>query len=107
MASESRFTADINALRYELLGYSDSASGALQYACRRYQGILHKMGDSEGSKPFIRDMTERVSRICDGVDRAMLFNNDRTRTETALKLLTELRMLIDMHLHVMAGNETA
>lgn len=99
MGTNAPFVAEICALRYELLGYSDSMRNAAQYACRRYQSILSNM-------PGTDDIRQKIGLINDSLDRATLFHDEHRRSDIVLRSITELRMIIDMHLHALDADKS-
>ena len=79
--------------------------GAMQYACRRYLGILNKMVEQKGrdTGQLLR-LRDAVADISERIDRSALYRNERIMSDTLQRFLTELRMLIDMHLHTLSAD---
>jgi hypothetical protein len=97
---KKEFVAEISALRYELLGTSDTMIHAARYACRRYLGILSRMSES-GDAQIIR-LKDTVAEIYEGLERTALCRGERYVADVLQKSLTDLRMVMDMHLHRMS-----
>jgi hypothetical protein len=98
MVPNAHFVAEISALRYELLGDSDTMRSAAQYACRRYQGILSRMNGTD-------DLRKKITAINESLERAALFRGDGLRSDVIRRAITELRMTIDMHLHTLSTSD--
>jgi hypothetical protein len=99
MGEAAPFIAEINVLRFELLSSGDSMLAAVRYGSRRYLGILSQMmvHDSHGQR--LNEISAKVSQICESLDRITLFSTEQSRRDATQRLMTELRMIIDMHLH--------
>lgn len=100
---DARFIVELNVLRYELLGHSSTMPGATQEACKRYQCILARMGDGSSltERLLLRDIKARIDDICGGLDKGPA-RNPGERSERIQKSVTDLRMIVDMHLHVLS-----
>lgn len=105
MKRDSRDITEICALRFQLLGQGDVMLSATQYACRTYLGILSRMDNGRDEK--LRDVMERVISISEQLNRAALYRSERTLTDAIEKAMTDLRMIIDMHLHTLGTTEMA
>ena|ERR1044072_4544436 len=99
MSPHHQFAAEINALRYQLLGRGESMLGATQYACRHYLGILTRMSEHGGTDT--QRLSDMVNDIYAGLDRLELYPDERRKADVLQKSMTELRMIIDMHLHTL------
>jgi hypothetical protein len=97
MSRQKELVEEISSLRYELLGTSDSMIHSAQHACRRYLGILMRMGDG-GDGQALR-LKHDVAEICECLDRTARCRSERNMADMLQKSLTDLRMVIDMHLH--------
>ena len=79
--------------------------GAMQYACRRYMGILTKMVEQKGrDADHLMRLRDTVADISERIDRTALYRNERVMADSLQRFLTELRMLIDMHLHSLSAD---
>ena len=103
MSKQKEFVAEISSLRYELLGTSDTMVHAARYACRRYLGILSRMSEGGGDAHVIRLKTA-VAEICETLDRTALCHSERHVSDLLQKSLTDLRMVIDVHLHRLSAD---
>jgi hypothetical protein len=102
MRESAPFVTEINVLRFELLSSGDSMLGAVRYGSRRYLGILTQMMAHSKDQHRLEEISTRVSQICDSLDRINLFSTEQSRRDAAQRLMTELRMIIDMHLHTLS-----
>jgi hypothetical protein len=99
MEEAAPFIAEMNVLRFELLSSGDSMLGAVRYGSRRYLGILSQMMDHSRDRHHLEEISDRVSKICESLDRISLFSTEQSRRDAIQRLMTELRMIVDMHLH--------
>jgi hypothetical protein len=97
MSQNSSVVAEISALRYQLLGRSESMLSATQYTCRCYLAILLKL--AEAGDKHAAGLRSQVLEINESLDRSALFRNQRAVTDIVQKSMTDLRMIMDMHLH--------
>jgi hypothetical protein len=103
MDQDARIIAELNALRYELLGYSEMLPGTPQQACRRYQSLLSKIGGDGGvtERLLLRDIQARIDDICCCLEKTPV-RNPREQADRVQKSVTDLRMIVDMHLHMLS-----